>query len=419
MEARTARDPPLTRYETDETDERAGMAAAPLRRTDVDWVVSVARTVDDVERIRNVWSELQGDAITADPEMFLDGLTEDPSARPHIVLLERGDDLQVLLIAYVRDLKLAYKFGYKWLHTPFVRAISVVYRGALGPVDEDVAGTLLAELRAAVERHEADAIHFTRLTPDSALYRSATNGRTFPRILVRRPMARWELALPPSFEDFVRSRPSATRRIRNYGNRFERDFPGELAVRIFRRPDEREDLLTAMGHIASRSWQGEVGVGFGQDEREIRSISRSLLQSRFRGYVLYVRDQPAAFWYGSACGDRFHVGTTGFDPQFADYRAGTYLLMQVIRDLCSDPSISFLDYGLGDADYKSRYGSRRWEERDVVLFHPRPRAFAVRVLLAVVEVAQNGLDRATANPRLKRELKRAWRSIAHTRRRGQ
>jgi hypothetical protein len=231
-------------------------------------------------------------------------------------------------------------------------------------------------------------------------------------------MARWELELPPAFEDFVRSRSRATRgSIRNYASRLERDFSGELTTRVYRRPDELQELVTAMGYIAHRSWQGEVGIGFGQDERELRSISRILRQGRLRGYVLYVRDQPAAFWYGSACGDRFHLGTTGFDPQYADYRAGTYLLMRVIRDLCSDPSISFLDYGLGDADYKRRYGSRRWEEQDVIVFHGRPRALAVRALLSAAEIAQSGIDRATANPRLKRELKRAWRWAAHAGRR--
>ena len=96
----------------------------------------------------------------------------------------------------------------------------------------------------------------------------------------------------------------------------------------------------------------------------------------FRGYVLYLRDTPAAFWHGNAYRGVFGAGATAFDPAFGDDRPGTYLLMRLVEDLAADPSVHTLDFGFGDAEYKRHFGDESWLEEDVARPASRPAARA-------------------------------------------
>ena len=134
----------------------------------------------------------------------------------------------------------------------------------------------------------------------------------------------------------------------------------------------------------------------------------------FRVYVLYVGGAPVAFWQGSVYARTFFTGTPGYDPAFADYGIGRYLLVRVIEQLCEDDEVDLIDYGFGDADYKRRFGNESWEEADVVLFARRFRPLRINVtrtvLASALRVAKSVLTRVGVAKRLKRR----WRSrLAH------
>jgi hypothetical protein len=41
-----------------------------------------------------------------------------------------------------------------------------------------------------------------------------------------------------------------------------------------------------------------------------------------------------------------------------------------------------IDFGFGDADYKSTFGDESWLEEDVAVFEPRPKAVAINLGLS-------------------------------------
>jgi CelD/BcsL family acetyltransferase involved in cellulose biosynthesis len=125
--------------------------------------------------------------------------------------------------------------------------------------------------------------------------------------------------------------------------------------------------------------------------------------------VLLSGGRPIAFWSGAGYDRTFFVGTPGYDPAFAEYSIGTYLLQRVIEDLIADDGFDVLDYGLGDSDYKRRFGNESWEEEDVLVFAPTFRGLrvnAVRTGLAAAVALARG---AAARTGLAARLKRRWR----------
>ena len=122
----------------------------------------------------------------------------------------------------------------------------------------------------------------------------------------------------------------------------------------------------------------------------------------FRAYVLYLDDEPIAFWQGQAYNGVFSTGVPGFDPAYAEHRVGNYVLFKLIADLCADESIDTLDYGFGDAEYKRRFGTRSWEEQDVHLFAPTAKGFrtnAIRSSLLTAVAGEHAAARAQRRAR--------------------
>ena len=120
---------------------------------------------------------------------------------------------------------------------------------------------------------------------------------------------------------------------------------------------------------------------------------------------------PCAFHHGDLYRGRFRHGRPGYDPDFAHLRVGTYLLLKLFkRALIRHPEAAFVDYGVGDADYKRRFGSRSWREGSLVVYAPTFRATRVNVvrtaLLAVVGTVKRVVGRGAVYHRVKRGWRR-------------
>ena len=123
--------------------------------------------------------------------------------------------------------------------------------------------------------------------------------------------------------------------------------------------------------------------------------------------MLYVDDEPCAFWTGFGYRGVFRTGLTGYDPAYADFHVGTYVLMRLLDDLARDDAFHTVDYGFGDAEYKHTFGTDSWQEVDAFVFARSARGIWVdiaRTSIAGVDSA----SRAVAGS-LGKRTKRLWR----------
>jgi hypothetical protein len=328
---------------------------------------------------------------------------------PFALFLEPPSDRSAF-IGRLEDIPLTVSVGYRALYEPRVRAITLVHGGLAGVDDSRSADDILGRLRDELRRGTADVVLLPALRTSSPLFESVASLRFPMRQVSSARTPHWVLRLPDSFDDFVRSRSARTRKnLRVYANRLHRERGDDLTMRVFRAPDEATELFIEIEKISRKTYQHKLGVAFGDTAEERELTLLGLRRGWFRAYMLYVRGEPAAYWLGSAYNGTFFTGTPGYDPAYADYSIGTYLLMRVIEDLCLDDTVRAIDYGFGDADYKRRFGSECWEEADVAVFAPRLRPIRINLtralLVAGVELGKTTLERAG----VARRLKRAWR----------
>ena len=344
--------------------------------------VAAVRTLDELEALREEWLPLLETSITTHPDYYRAVIETEPQVEaPYVLTVRRDGRLEAMLLARFERIPLPCKLGYRTIYAPRVRSITVIYEGYLGNVEEHGA-RLVAELRAAIDRGDADVLLFRHLNVDHPLHRAATEGGgRFSRQRMARRMVCWERTLPPTFDEFLGSLSKSTRSgLTRYMKKLDRDFAGRLEARRFRSPDELDDYFRDAELVAAKSYQRGLGAGVRDNPRQRQRAKVAAEHGWFRAHMLYLDGAPIAFCGGEGFRERFRYGIPAYDPEYSDYRVGNYVLMKLIEDLCEDPELTLLDFGFGDAEYKRRFGDRSWSEEDVLIYARRPRPAFINVV---------------------------------------
>lgn len=377
--------------------------------------VRTARSAEELEGLRPVWSSFDAEVVNADIDYHLMLVERRPEAlRPHVLLVEEDGAPAALVVGRVEDVRLPAKLGYTTLWRPRVRALTVSYGGVLGRDDARTAAVVLAEILAALRRGEADVARLRNLKVGSPLHRAA---RTQPGLLSRDrltiPSRHWRARLTGSYDDYLARRSGKTRsNLRRYGRKFEAAFPDAIEFRTFRDDAELDRLLADTGAVYDATYQRALGVGFSDSgiEREVTNLT--LARGWFRGFVLYVEGKPCAFWHGIRYGRVFSTGPTGYDPAFGSHRVGTYVLGRMVEELSREEDLDWIDFGFGDAEYKQHFGDESWEEEDVLVWAPRLRAARLSLTRTALLAADRSARAVLGRRGLLTKTRTLWRRRA-------
>ena len=374
--------------------------------------VSVARSLEELESLLPAWERLRGYHVTADPEHYRAVLGALPDgARPHVILVEHGGEPVALALGRVEEVTLPARLGYREVLSPTLRALTLVYGGLLGDSGEVTARTILTELLAALRRGEADVLRLRMLATGSPLDVLA---RSEPGVLVRprfvRPSVHYQVAIPDSFDEFLAARTYKTRRnLRYYDRRFVARFGERLQLEQFKDTAELERLFRDTLEVSAKTYQHALGASFVDSPVQRAVFELGLRRGWLRAYVLYIDERPAAFWHGSAYRGVLGPGMTGYDPAYEQVRAGNYVLVRRIEEACADPSLTLLDWGFGDAEYKRHLADRSWDEEDLLVYAPTWRGIRASIGRTGVLAAGELGRRIQSNGRLAAAAKRRWR----------
>jgi hypothetical protein len=374
-------------------------------------IVRVITDVAEIEQHHAAWSAAPISRHDADVDFYLAFAASRPTfVRPHVMLVEHDGDVEAVLVARVEDVRIAATLGYRALFHMRMRAITLVHGGLAG-VSESNAGLLVGALRDSLARGEADVLSLAALPTEGPLYKAAIKAAPpWLRQPLGEPQTHRRLAVPDTYDEFLRSRSKSTRdSVKRYRRKVERELGDRLELRCYRDPSDLDTIFTDTEPVAAKTYQRGLGVALADTPEQRPLIEVGLRQGWFRTYVVYLEGTPIAFWPGYAYRGVFFIGTPGYDPAYADYRIGMYLQMRMMEDFCAEPEIRFVDYGFGDAEYKRRFGSESWEERDLMLVAPRPRPVAFNAVRSGVFLAAQGAAAVLERAGLLDRVKRAWR----------
>ena len=377
-----------------------------------DALVTIADSRAAVEALRPVWEAAPAADIDSDIDYFL-AVAENAEqvVSPHVVRIRRAGLPDILVVARLENLPVRLQLAYWTFARVRLRAIVVTFGGVIGTRGAEDEALVMRELRRLLDAGAADLLLMRNVDPRGTLHDAARRIAAGIRRAHAQPVDHlWAMSLPATLDALLAGRSAKSRSsFRREDRLLREEFGNRLTLRRFQRPDELDELCRDMERVSARTYQAGLGAGFANSPMERALVSLGLAKGRYRCWMLYAGERPIAFWAGAAHGGTFFPGTPGFDPDHARHSIGRYTMFRMIEDLCADPAVSRIDFGRGDAQYKTEYAAVTRQATDVWLAARRPWPVAVVGLLSLAGLANRHGRRWSESLDLSRRLKALWR----------
>ena len=384
--------------------------------------ITVARNLDEVEAMRQVWRQMQSLQENATPNADIDRYlsvieAQEGRMKPHVILFSRDGEPAALLVARIEKHKLRCRIGYKVLWAPTLSCLTVVYGGLVGRDDRETADAVIHELQSVLRKGEADMVFFNELRADSTLYCRA---REIPGFFCRGHLPNLHVhrsqSMPDNLESFYQKLSKKHRaNIRRGVRKLDAEFPSEVRVVKYSKRKEMKELIEAVSEISARTYQHAIGAGFHDNSETRYMVEKASEFGWLRGYVLFVSQKPVAFQLLTRYEKTYFLDKIGYDPEWKSWNVGTILYVKALEDMCGDADTDCIDFLFGDAEYKQSYGDRHWSEASLYIFAPRAYPIIVNLVDSSVRELSHGLARIADKFGFMSKVKTGWREFLRKR----
>jgi hypothetical protein len=135
-------------------------------------------------------------------------------------------------------------------------------------------------------------------------------------------------------------------------------------------------------------------------------------EGRARGYLLRDGGRAVAYAWCSMSDDVLKYEIVGYLPECAELSPGTVLLHHIVEDAHQIPNCRFVDFGPGEAAYKSMFANRNVEYVDLYLFRMTALNAVLVGLHRGLAVANEALGRLLESLGVKARIKRLIRALS-------
>ncbi|HXN72331.1 MAG TPA: GNAT family N-acetyltransferase [Candidatus Acidoferrales bacterium] len=401
----------VTLLPTEDRDASASLAAPDARgKTEI----RVARDFAEVETLREAWSKWPGHR-DSEIDFYLMILRSYPEVlRPHVIALYRDGQPEAILIGRLEEKKLAFRVGYLTLFRPEARCLDFVYGGLRGNASPENTELLFREAMKCLGNGEADLAVLEFVPIGSDLYRFS---QTLPGSLGRdtspAETGHESLKLPADIEELYK-RMSSKRRseIRRKAKRFVAQAAEGIKIVCYREPEQLDRIFHDVEEIAKKTYLRGLGTGF-EDNALVRArLELCARKGWLRAYVLYIGDRPCTYWIGMLCGETFYGEYVGYDPEYRLLSPGMYVMLNVIETFCNGTSgdvVTEVDFGFGNAEYKSALCNSSSVEASVFVFAPTFKGLRLNLLRSATRIADQVARKAFGRANWLQKIKKTWR----------
>lgn len=330
---------------------------------------------------------------------------------PYLMVIVKGDQPISLLVGRIESTDFPIACGYKVLFRPKIRRLTIIEGGFMGDRSVPVCELAAREVLQSLRDLKVDMLSWDCIPSQSGV---SALLQSLPGILCRDYLVKsrqhWAMNLPASLAEFIEQKMNKKHRYwaKRTMRALEKDFPKEIRYACYRHPAEVSLLLQDGLRVARKTYQWSLGAGL-QDNLESRERLRlSAEKGWLRGYLLYVKEEPVAFWITTEYQGAVYLNSTGYDPDFRKYEVGTALFLYLVGEACRR-NLKRLDFGLGSAHYKERFGDEKFEETSVNVFASSFRGISLNAVRLMAQGPPEAARAFLLRTGLERRVKRIWR----------
>jgi len=376
--------------------------------------IKTARSVPELESLREAWLTWDGHR-DSDIDMVLNVLDSYPEAkRPHVIALYKDGELDAILIGRLDERVYHFKVGYLSVFRPRARCLTFVYGAIRGNASEENVEIFVEEVLKSLKAGEADMALMEFVPVESALYQFSLKMPGFLSRDVRPPLQKHDVMQIPGNIDEVYRRMSSDRRIelRRKVRKLDKHPAGLAKIVCYRNESDLDQLFRDAEEVAKKTYQRGLGVGFVDTPVVRKRLQLGARKAWLRAYILYIGNQPVAFWVGMLYHGTFVAEYMGYDRAYRSYSPGMVLMMRMIGCFCGGATgddVRELDFGLGHAEYKAVLCTKVWSEAAVFIFSPTPKGVLLKLERLLTRTGDGLARRALSSVKFFDKLKRLWR----------
>ncbi|MBI5685372.1 MAG: GNAT family N-acetyltransferase [Verrucomicrobia bacterium] len=340
--------------------------------------------------VREDWCRLQNHPNVDWEHFSLYLERQGSSARPWVMAVKKDNTVECIVAGRVEADRAVVDLGY-WTPTlGRMTSLKILTGGVLGTMSPETAASVMGKVCDDLSEGQFDRIFICNIRSDHPLTAAALSApKQFLPMLLADPQAHWRKTLPKDVAAFWAGLSRKHRYwLKRLAKKLDEDFPNALSYDLIKEPAQTDSFCEISEQVARKTFQRGLGVGFRNDDFFRSRCGVFAAKGAFRGYVLRLGGVPKAFWMGCVYGDTFHSEYTGYDPELRHYEIGSLLLAHIMEELVRE-GVRFVDFGLGSAFYKQRFGDESWEECDVMLYAPTLRNRLIAMSLAAVKQARS------------------------------
>jgi len=372
--------------------------------------IRIIKTSQELETVRTYWERWQNHTNNDFAQFNLVCQLRSEIESPFVTVIEQNNKPHALLAGRLERTQFAPSIGYLRPVRISAKVIAVIHQGLLAHVDEETARESVHYLWSLLGSGVADAIEFHYLSEHSTLLQAL--------LLYSSPWfcekkLKWNIHREmdiPAEEGFIehKVRSKHRSRIRKKQQELESAFPDKVSWRWMSRFDDISVLCARLEEVAARTYQRGLGAGFIDNEEYRQRFALFARRGQLRVQLLEIDGKVRAFWFGFVYQGVFHSSETGYDPDLRKYEVGTLIFIRMADELALE-GVRKLDFGLGDAPYKQRFGDHSWREKTVWLFAPTVKGLVLRAMLRLSIMLDSTARQVLQKMGLTDKLKTIWR----------
>jgi len=196
---------------------------------------------------------------------------------------------------------------------------------------------------------------------------------------------------------------------RRHQKRLAADFPGRVNFRCYRHEHEVDELARGAEKVSAKTYQRALGVGFQPSVEVLDYLLAMARKNGMRGCVLYVDEQPCAYFIGVQSKDSFHANFMGFDPQFGKYSPGLLVLMHSIEHCFeAEHRATRIDFGWGDRRYKRAFCNQSRQDGPTYVYARSWTGLKLNFVRSATSFVDHTARKLLAQSASLQKLKRLW-----------
>jgi hypothetical protein len=329
---------------------------------------------------------------------------------PFVIVISSEDKTLGMLIGRLEHTLITLSIGYKDIIKKKVLQLTFVYAGVIGSIPEGIYDDLLKMLNIEMAMRNIEVVHFNHLPYKSELTTYLINNKFLRSVKCHHALSVHRSMNISGGSEKVLGNIKAKHRsyLKKKIKDLDQGFNGKTDRLYVHKSDNIGLICSMIEPVASKTYQRKLNAGFFNNEEFKARYNLLNNKGRLRIKMLMKDNDVIAYWIGERYGNTFYSSMTGYDPQYRKHEIGTIVMLGLIDDL-SNEGVEIFDFGLGDAQYKERFGSSAWEELSVNLYQKSITGFVLSSLHQITTTINGQLVRYAKKYNMLEKVKTLWR----------